>query len=72
MLRHLQLTWLERIAVRLLVRSPRIGLLVIKPYGSRLAFITKDTNDPVDLVDDEPLSMQLERLYHQPSFGEDE
>ena len=72
MLRHLQLTWLERIAVRLLVRSPRIGLLVIKPYGSRLVFITKDTNDPVDLVDDEPLSMQLERLYHQPSFGEDE
>ena len=72
MLEHLQLTWLERIAVRIIARSPRVGLLVIKPYGSRLTFIAKDMNDPVDLVDNEPISMQLERLYHQPSFGEDE
>ena len=24
------------------------------------------------LVEGEPITMQLERLYHQPSFGEDE
>ena len=72
MLEHLRLNWLERLAVRLLAKSPRIGLLVIKPYDSRLTFITKDINDPVDLVEGEPMSMQLERLYHQPSYGEDE
>jgi hypothetical protein len=67
---HLQLTWLEWMALRLLVRSKRVGLLVLKPYGSRLAFVAKDTSDPIELMDDEPLSMQLERMYHQPSFGE--
>jgi hypothetical protein len=69
---HLRLNWLEWAALKLLVKSPRVGLLVLKPFASRLAFIAKDTTDPVELVDDEPLSMQLERLYHQPSFGEDE
>lgn len=72
MLEHLQLTWLERIALRLLAKSPRIGLLVIKPHGSRLVFVAKDMTDPVDIVEGEPITMQLERLYHQPSFGEDE
>jgi hypothetical protein len=67
---HLQLTWLEWVAVRFLAKSRRVGLLVIKPYGSRLTFIAKDMTDPIDLVDNEPISMQLERLYHQPSFGE--
>ena len=72
MLEHLQLNWLERIALRLLAQSPRIGLLVIKPRGSRLVFVAKDMTDPVDIVEGEPITMQLERLYHQPSFGEDE
>jgi len=71
MLNHLRLTWLERIALRMLVRSPRVGLLVLKPYASRLAFIAKDQNDPIDIVETEPLALQLERLYHQPSFGEE-
>jgi len=69
---HLQLTWLEWAAVRLLAKSRRVGLLVLKPYGSRLVFVAKDVTDPIDLVDDEPITMQLERLYHQPSFGETE
>jgi len=69
---HLQLTWLEWAAVRLLAKSRRVGLLVLKPYGSRLVFVAKDVTDPIDLVDDEPITMQLERLYHQPSFGDDE
>ena len=72
MLDHLRLTWLERWALRKLARSPRVGLLVLKPFGSRLAFIAKDTRDPIDFTDDEPISLQLERLYHQPSFGEEE
>jgi len=69
---HLQLTWLEWAAVRLLAKSRRVGLLVLKPHGSRLVFVAKDVTDPIDLVDDEPITMQLERLYHQPSFGDDE
>ena len=69
---HLQLNWLEWVALRFLVKSHRIGLLVVKPYGSRLTFIAKDLTDPVDIVEGEPITMQLERLYHQPSFGEDE
>jgi hypothetical protein len=72
MLEHLQLTWIERIALRILARSRRIGLLVIKPHGSRLVFIAKDMTDPIEIVQGEPITMQLERLYHQPSFGEDE
>ena len=72
MLEHLNLNWIERAALRLLARSPRVGLLVIKPFGSRLTFIAKDMNDPIELMDSEPISMQLDRLYHQPSFGEDE
>ena len=72
MLEHLNLNWIERAALRLLARSPRVGLLVIKPFGSRLTFIAKDMDDPIELMDPEPISMQLERLYHQPSFGEDE
>ncbi len=46
--------------------------MVIKPHGSRLVFVAKDMTDPVDIVEGEPITMQLERLYHQPSFGEDE
>jgi hypothetical protein len=72
MLEHLQLNWLERVALRILARSTRIGLLVVKPHGSRLVFIAKDVTDPVDIVEGEPISMQLERLYHQPSYGEPE
>ena len=72
MLEHLRLNWLERQALRVLARSRRIGLLVIKPHGSRLVFIAKDMTDPVDITEGEPISMQLERLYHQPSFGESE
>ena len=72
MLDHLQLNWIETIALRILCKSERIGLLVVKRHGSRLAFIVRDHTDPVDIVQtDEPLSMQLERLYHQPSYGED-
>ena len=73
MLEHLRLNWLERLALRTLIRSDRIGLLVLKPHGSRILFVVRDQTDPIDIKQaDEPLSMQFERLYHQPSYGEDE
>lgn len=73
MLEHLRLTWIERIALRILCQSERIGLLVIKRHSSRMVFIVRDQSDPIDITQaDEPVTMQLERLYHQPSYGEDE
>ena len=73
MLEHLRLTWLERMALRILCRSERVGLLVVKRHSSRMVFVVRDQTDPIDITQaDEPLTMQLERLYHQPSYGEDE
>ena len=73
MLEDLQLNWIEEIALRILCKSERIGLLVIKRHSSRMVFIVRDQTDPIDIYDsNEPLSMQFERLYHQPSYGEDE
>ena len=73
MLEHLRLTWLERIALRILCKSERIGLLVVKRHGSRMVFVVRDQTDPIDITEaDEPITMQLERLYHQPSYGEGE
>lgn len=69
---RLQLTWLEWAAVRLLVRSNRVGLLVVKPYGSRITFISRDVTDPIDIIEHEPIAQQLERLYHQPSCDDNE
>lgn len=73
MLEHLRLNWIERIALRILCQSERVGLLVIKRHGSRMVFIVRDQTDPIDITEaNEPITMQLERLYHQPSFGETE
>ena len=71
------LTWLENAAVRFLISSPRIGLVAIKEHNSPCMFIARDTSDmlPVDFAMDaaaEPISMQLERLFHAPSHGERE
>jgi len=74
------LTLLERWALRLLHRSPRISLVVVKPIDSTLLSWSLLPSDPVasamadQLInspdDDEPLSMLLERLYHAPAYGE--
>jgi hypothetical protein len=73
MLEHLRLNWLERQALQILCRSQRIGLLVVKRHSSRMVFVVRDQTDPIDITDaNEPVTMQLERLYHQPSYGEDE
>jgi len=70
------LNWIERWALRTLVRSSRVGMLVVKEFGSPLLFVARDRDDlvmPVEFGEPpEPASMQLERLYHAPSYGEDE
>lgn len=72
------LTFWERLAVALLVRSPRTSLVVVKERGTSIVFVAADKTDALaayvvsGLNDDESASMALERLYHSPSFGEAE
>ena len=72
------LTFWERLAIALLVRSPRTSLLVVKERDTSTVFVSADRTDPLaayvvsGLNDDEPACMALERLYHSPSFGEAE
>ena len=68
------LNLLERWALGILVRSRRTGLVVVKPYGRPCVFVAADATDPVASYvtsgPDEPASMMLERIYHQPAAGE--
>ena len=78
------LNWLERWALRLLHRSPRVSLLIMKPAETTLIGWSAQPDDEIasaiinDLLclqetsDDEPASMMLERMYHAPSYGERE
>lgn len=69
------LTLIERLALRILCRSPRTSLVVVKERAFPAVFVAADPRDATaSFVTDghaEPLSMQLERLYHQPAFGEE-
>lgn len=68
------LNLIERFALRILTRSKRTGLVVVKPYGYPCLYVASDGTDPVAAyVTDspaEPASMLLERIYHQPAAGE--
>lgn len=68
------LNMLERIALRILSRSRNTGLVVVKPYGYGCIYVASDATDPVAAYvtsgPDEPHSMILERIYHQPAAGE--
>lgn len=73
------LTWLERFAVLILTRSPNTSLVVVKPTYSTQVYVAANTNDPIAAhivgtmeEEAEPVSMLLERLYHSPSYGEQE
>lgn len=75
MIPHLPgLSMLERWALRILVRSRRTALVVVKPFGHREMMVAANPNDPaghyVTQGKGEPLSMQLERIFHQPAYGE--
>lgn len=68
------LNLLERFALRILTRSRRTGLVVVKPYGYPCLYVASDGTDPVAAYvtngSEEPASMLLERIYHQPAAGE--
>jgi len=70
---HPFLSWLEVRVVRWLVRSPRIGLILVKQKDGPFSWVIEDKTDtcPVPRQEEplsklEPPSMQLERLYHAP------
>jgi hypothetical protein len=73
------LNWLENCAVRLLISSPRVGFVAIKHHSANHMYVVQDATDKQvnaimqELTEEpEPLSMQLERLYHEPAYGESE
>jgi hypothetical protein len=70
------LTLIERLALRILCRSPRTSLVVVKERDFPAVFVAADPSDATaGFVTDgqaEPASMQLERIFHQPSYGEEE
>jgi hypothetical protein len=72
------LNWLENCAVRLLISSPRVGFVAVKHHSCNHMYVVQDATDKqVDAImqeftEPEPLSMQLERLYHEPAYGESE
>ena len=72
----LGLNLIERLALRILCRSPRTSLVVVKERYCSAVFVASDPRDPIAAhvtgSQPEPVTMQLERMYHQPSYGEDE
>jgi hypothetical protein len=71
------LNWLENCAVRLLISSPRVGFVAVKHHSANHMYVVQDATDKqVNAImqefteEPEPLSMQLERLYHEPAYGE--
>ena len=67
---------LERLAIWVLHRSPRISLLVVKDRFWPDVLLSADTTDPAaafvaaNMDEQDPPSMLLERLYHLPAHGE--
>jgi hypothetical protein len=77
MMRYLPgLSLIERLALWILVRSPRTSLVVVKELHWPTVFTAANPADPlaahVTGGEPEPASMQLERIFHQPSYGEEE
>ena len=63
--------------MRVLITSPNVSLVVIKQHSTEAIYIARDYTDPAvaaefapTFEEPEPLSMQLERLYHEPAYGE--
>ena len=69
---------LDRIAIWLLAKSPRVSLLVVKDKFWPYVFFAADQTDPVaraiyeNSLKQDPPSMVFERIFHQPAHGEDE
>ena len=68
---------LDRIAIWLLAKSPRVSLLVVKDKFWPDVFFAADQTDPVaraiyeNSLKQDPPSMVFERIFHQPAHGED-
>ena len=69
------LNWFERVALHVLVRSPRIGMLAVKEMDGSLLFIANDPFDGMPIGDGNPMANQLERMYrnssNEPGRGQD-
>ena len=69
------LNWFERIALNILVRSPRIGMLAVKEMDGPLLFIANHPFDGMPIGDSNPVANQLERIYRNssngPGYGQD-
>jgi hypothetical protein len=74
---HPFLRWWEVALVRLISRSPRIGLILVKQHSGVLSWVVRDRSDeqpmPVTEVEApltasglEPPSMRFERAFHAP------
>jgi len=68
------LNLIERLAMWVLVKSPRTSLVAIKQIDWPMVFVAANTKDPSLQPEEkpEPESMLLERMYHSPSYGEEE
>ena len=70
------LNWIENRALSILANSPRVGTIQVRMRGTPVSYIVRDQNDPCHegRAQDElmPDAFNLERIYHQPSYGEEE
>ena len=70
------LNWIENRALNILAKSPRVGTIQVRMRGSLITYIVRDHHDPhcEPRTEDElmPDAFNLERIFHQPSYGEDE
>ena len=57
------LTWVEKWALGILVRSPRTGMVAVKQMDGPLLFIANSPFDEMPIGDQNPLTSQLERIY---------
>jgi hypothetical protein len=71
------LNWIENCAMRVLISSPNVSLVVIKQHSTEAIYIARDFSDAAVAAEfsptyqePEPISMQLERIYHEPAYGE--
>ena len=69
------LNWFERMALHVLVRSPRIGMLAVKEMDGPLLFIANNPLDGMPISDSNPVVNQLEHIYRNssngPGYGQD-
>jgi hypothetical protein len=58
--------WWVRLLARLIMQSSSVGTIAIRKYNSPVHYVLVQRDDPFFADEDEPASMLLERLYHEP------